>query len=411
MAMHGRTVRRTPARAAGRLFWVTTVAVALLWISAFFVHRSASASLPDGSAGPACPLLFEDGLGNLGPGALGVNLDDTELAEPVLGRTLDLLDRSGVDWVRFTLPWDRLEPARGSFDWAWSDAVFAALARHPNVRPLIVLDRSPEWARTDSDAGNPLAPPHERAEFGAFAAAVAQRYGSQVQAYQVWNEPNITPHWGARPVDPADYAGLLREAAVQIRAADPGARIVLAGLAPTVEGGGANLSDLSYLDALYRLNAQPWFDIAAAQPYGFSQPALAPAAEGNLDFGRAALLREVMTRYGDDCTPLWVTSYGWNSLPPGAAGTVSPWGQVTEAEQANNARAAVESTMTAVRDLAPSSGPPSVRSGRRPIRGTASRSAAPGATLRRAPSCRVRPGPSCLTPPRLPRPWRLATTR
>ena len=137
---------------------------------------------------------------------------------------------------------------------------------------MVVLNGAPAWARTEADAGNPLAPPHERADFGAFAAAVAQRYGDRLRYYQVWHEPNIAPHWGARAVDPAGYLGLLREAAVQIRATDADAQIVLAALAPTTESGGANLSDIAYLDALYGLGARDWFDIAAAQPYGFSEP-------------------------------------------------------------------------------------------------------------------------------------------
>ena len=43
---------------------------------------------------------------------------------------------------------------------------------------------------------------------------------------------------GARaPFDPADYLGLLRETAVQIRSADDDAEIVLAALAPNTEAG------------------------------------------------------------------------------------------------------------------------------------------------------------------------------
>jgi hypothetical protein len=344
MSTHGRKFRRRSALLtglAGRALWVTAVVVALLWVSAFFVLRSGrdTTELPW-----SCAALASDEAGSPFAGALGVNLDETELVEPALTRALELLEQNGVRWVRFTLPWDQLEPESGVFDWSWSDRVFAALAQHPGIRPLVVLDRSPEWARAETDKGNPMAPPHERSGFGDFAAAVAERYRSQVRYYQVWNEPNIAPHWGARPADPADYLGLLREAAVQIRGADSDAVIVLAGLAPTTEGGGANLSDLSYLDALYGLNARPWFDIVAAHPFGFSQLAAAPAGASSLNFGRASLLHLLMTRHGDFCTPVWGTAYGWNSLPPGFAGAASPWGLVNEAEQADNARAAVEAS-------------------------------------------------------------------
>ena len=73
-----------------------------------------------------------------------------------------------------------------------------------------------------------------------------------------------------------------------------------------------------------------WFDIAAAQPYGFSAPPDAAADPERLNFGRIELLRQVMARHGDDKTPLWATAFGWNALPAAA----SPWGGVGEAAQA-----------------------------------------------------------------------------
>jgi O-antigen ligase len=333
-------------RAPRWLLCVTIALVALLWLSAFFVLRDARATgfaAPEtGAASGFCPPGAGGETWRPLVGSVGVNFSDSELAEPALSRALDILVQGKVRWVRLMLPWDRLEPARGSFDWGWSDQVFAALDRHPEIEPLVVLDRSPEWARAAPDANNVSAPPQERADFGAFAAEVAKRYGAQVRYYQVWNEPNVAPHWGARPVDPADYLGLLREAALQIRAGDPGAQVILGALAPTVEGGGANLSDIAYLDALYHLNARPWFDAVASQPFGFSQAAAAPPAADRLNFGRAALLRDVMIRHGDSCAPLWATRFGWNALPADAEGASSPWGQVSEAEQAAGLRDAVE---------------------------------------------------------------------
>ena len=282
-------------------------------------------------------------------GAAGVNLTLTELT----GERLDRLAAAGIGWVRFTLAWDAIEPARGQFDWTTPDAIFAALARRPGLQPLIVLDRSPEWARGPADAGNPAAPPHERADFGAFAAAVAGRYGAQVRYYQVWHEPNIAPHWGARPADPADYAGLLREAAIQLRAADADARIVLAALAPTTEAGPTNLSELTYLDRLYSLGARAWFDIVAVQPYGFTAAPAAPADPAALNFGRAALVRDVMRRHGDAAAPLWATAFGWNALPAGWTGPVSPWGAVSETDQARYAGEALAAAATQTPWLGP----------------------------------------------------------
>ena len=320
-------MHRTIAPKTGLL--LATSLLALLWASALFafllLHPLAK------PAAAAFPVRSDFS------GLAGINLDASELAPDHLAHTLADTEARGIRWVRFTLPWDAIEPARGQFDWAAWDAVFAELAKHPALTPVVVLNGAPAWARAEADAGNPQAPPHERADFGAFAAAVAQRYGDRLRYYQVWHEPNIAPHWGAADVDPAGYLGLLREAAVQVRAADPDAQIVLAALAPTTESGGANLSDIAFLDALYGLGARAWFDIAAAQPYGFSEPPGAAPDPDRLNFGRAELLRQVMARHGDDKTPLWATAFGWNALPAAA----SPWGGVGEEAQAQYAAQAL----------------------------------------------------------------------
>lgn len=268
----------------------------------------------------------------------GVNLAREELVPAELDATLAALAQSKIAWVRFTLPWDEIEPVRGQYDWRPWDDVMASFARFPLLRPVVVLDRSPAWARSASDAGNPSAPPRERSDFGAFAAAVAERYGAQLTYYQVWHEPNISPHWGSGPVDPADYLGLLREAVMMLRSVDDDALIIAAALAPTTEGGGANLSDLTFLDQLYGLGARAWFDYPAIQPYGFSDsPDELPDA-AKLNFGRAFEARKVMLRHGDAGTSLWVTAFGWNAT--GGPALASPWGSVTSGEQNAYTRAA-----------------------------------------------------------------------
>ncbi len=320
-------MHRTIAPKTGLL--LATFLLALLWLSALFAFLLLRPLAQSATA--AYPVQSEFS------GLAGINLDASEFAPERLARTLADAEARGIRWVRFTLPWHEIEPARGQYDWATWDAVFAELTQYPALTPVVVLNGAPVWARAAADGSNPQAPPHERADFGAFAAAVAQRYGDRLRYYQVWHEPNIAPHWGARDVDPAGYLGLLREAAVQIRAADADAQIVLAALAPTTEAGGANLSDITFLDALYGLGARAWFDIAAAQPYGFSEPPDAGADAGRLNFGRVELLRQVMARHGDGDTPLWATAFGWNAL----SADQSPWGGVGEQAQAEFTRQAL----------------------------------------------------------------------
>jgi len=266
---------------------------------------------------------------------LGVNVALEQYDDAGLAAALDDLQAADLNWLRQRFPWADIEPQPDQFEWAAWDRIVQTVAQQ-DLHLIAVLDTSPAWARAEADVSNRFAPPHERADFGRFAAAFARRYGEMVDFYQIWDEPNIAPHWGARSADPADYLGLLREGFVQVKAADPTAWVLLAGLAPTVETGGANLSDITYLDQLYRIGAAEWFDIAAAKPYGFNagpdDPLLSPDV---LNFGRIALVREVMERHGDAHTPLWVVEFGWNAPPPGWTGAPSIWGQVNEATQAD----------------------------------------------------------------------------
>ncbi len=243
---------------------------------------------------------------------LGVNVALEQYNTQQRAETLDAIAAAGFGWVRQRFPWDQIETAPAVYEWALWDEIVADAAAH-GLELVAVLDGSPAWARLPEDAANPLAPPASRADFGRFVAAFAGRYGPSLRLYQVWDEPNIAPHWGDRYVDAADYAGLLREAAVQLRSADPDALILLAALAPNVEPGGLNQSDLAYLDALYAAGAAPWFDAVAAQPYGFDRPPDDPPAADVLNFRRAELLRQVMMDRGDGETPIWLTAFGWHS--------------------------------------------------------------------------------------------------
>lgn len=247
------------------------------------------------------------------------------------GRQAVLADirAAGFRWVRQRFPWDALEPTPGAFDWEhWDQIVDDVAAR--DLALVAMLDGSPAWARGSQDSDNALAPPERWPDFGHFAGAFAARYGDRVDFYQIWDEPNIAPHWGARAVDAAAYAGLLREASIQIRAADPGATVLLASLAPNTEQRGLNQSDIGYLADLYGAGAVDWFDGVAGQPYGFEEPPEAEPAADSLNFRRAELVRAVMMDNDDGGTPLWLTAYGWHS----GAGPQSPWGTVDATTQA-----------------------------------------------------------------------------
>jgi hypothetical protein len=171
---------------------------------------------------------------------LGVNTDLSGLDPTSMEQSLAAMEGSGFRWLRQRFPWDEIETSPGVYDWALWDAIVEGAARH-DLALIAVLDGSPAWAREELDGENPLAPPTETRYFGDFVGAFAARYGDQIDYYQIWDEPNIAPHWGSREVDPAAYVRLLREGAIRARAADGDAVILLAALAPNVETGGGRM--------------------------------------------------------------------------------------------------------------------------------------------------------------------------
>jgi hypothetical protein len=235
--------------------------------------------------------------------SFGFNTDLSAYDAQTRDSVLASMQVAGAKWVRQRFPWDRIEAKKGFYDWEVWDQLVDDVAQG-GLQLVAVLDGAPEWARAAEDAGNRLAPPVEARDFGGFAQAFAQRYGDQIDFYQIWDEPNIAPHWGKREVNPAGYAHLLRDAAIQIRAVDPSAIILLAALAPNVEPGGANMSELLFLDALYGAGAGEWIDVVGGQPYDFDAPADAAADPGQLNWKRLGLLREVMESHDDHGTGL-----------------------------------------------------------------------------------------------------------
>ncbi|MGD8736556.1 MAG: O-antigen ligase [Anaerolineae bacterium] len=289
---------RSNRRLAPIAYLLGVVVAALLGLAALVSWQQ----LPHAVAPPpAIPLATDK--------SLGVNTDLSLLDSAERERLLSAMEQGDLNWIRQPFPWDLMEPEAGQYDWALWDAVVSDIVRH-NIKIVAVLDGTPAWARSSENAQNPLAPPSDARAFGDWLAAFAARYADRIDYYQVWDEPNIAPHWGAGEIDPAAYARLLREGAIRIRTADPSATILAAALAPNVEPGGTNMSDLVFLEALYQAGAAEWFDVVAAQPYSFDAPVGAAPDPEQLNWQRVALLRDVIESHGDAETAVWAVSFG-----------------------------------------------------------------------------------------------------
>lgn len=266
----------------------------------------------------------------------GVNVELLQYDSADLRSHLARIESAGFRWIRQFAYWDEIEREQGDLVWTAWDQLALALQDFPQLEPLVVLMNSPAWAREERRAGIPsnTGPPQDLTRFAAFAGAFAERFGGVVDYYQIWDEPNLADAWGAMDPRPAEYVALLETARDAILRSDHSATIVAAGLAPTTETAGRNISDIRYLEALYAQGARELMDVVVGKPYGFSMSPLDRRVdESRLNFSRLIALREVMVRHGDARKPLWASNYGWNSLPSDWPGEPSIWGDVSESEQ------------------------------------------------------------------------------
>jgi len=141
----------------------------------------------------------------------------------------------GAEWIRVDLAWEKIQPDDSwSYDWSSFDKIVQA-AGSLGLKVDAILDATAYWdtspACKQGEPNTEFCPPEDMSYFDAFAAAAARRYAnSSVASWEIWNEPNINERWWPAP-DPSGYAQMLSSVSQAIRAVDPKAFIMMAGLA------------------------------------------------------------------------------------------------------------------------------------------------------------------------------------
>jgi GH35 family endo-1,4-beta-xylanase len=249
---------------------------------------------------------------------------------------LRLASEAGFDAVVQVFSWLEIEPTRQEWHWEYPDFVVRA-AEHYGLDLIVRLDGLPGWAAEEAAVGQVTNPSTSSGhylsdDYAAFVGTVAQRYRGQIRGYIVWNEPNLAKEWGGRPPDPAAYTELLRRAYGAIRAADPEATVVSAGLASTNHQNDKAMDDRAFLEAMYQAGAGAYFDALGAHPYGFAYPPDDPrGAHDGLNLARLLDLRAIMEAHGDGDKSVWITELGWTTAGAGE----SSWLTVTPQQQAD----------------------------------------------------------------------------
>lgn len=215
----------------------------------------------------------------------------------------------GVGWVRGFVPWTTFEPTPGRLNESQVSALESGLEALPKGTKVILdVVNTPQW---ESGSPNPVMPPRDPGDFARFLSAITKRLAGRVSAWEIWNEEDDSLWWASGP-DPAAYTALLKAAYPAIKAADPGAKVVLGGLTG---------NDYEFLSQLYADGAKGSFDAVGVHtdlicnrvsPYEILRNGRADQRINRWAFLGYRTVHEVMLANGDN-SPIWMTELGWST--------------------------------------------------------------------------------------------------
>ncbi|NOZ70430.1 MAG: cellulase family glycosylhydrolase [Chloroflexi bacterium] len=241
-------------------------------------------------------------------------------------RDLRLMHEAGFQWVKQWFAWQDIEGAgRGEYDWTRTDRIVDQV----QAAGLKLLVRVSSTDEHDSWMG---APPENADLFAEFVGTMAQRYRGRIQAYQIWNEPNLAREWGDKPPDPAGYVQLLGKAYRAIKAQDPNAIVITAGMAPTTADIDIAMYDTKFYTQMYEAmggNSDGYFDMLGVHGAGYASPPEMdpglvssdpklynndPSSPERLrvySFRHVEDIRRIMEQFGDTQKKIAILEFGW----------------------------------------------------------------------------------------------------
>lgn len=233
-------------------------------------------------------------------------------------RELDLARDSGSQVVRVDVNWSSLQIDGPKADEAYADRLDAVLrgARERDLQVILTLVSTPCWASSAPESlkqgcsgpwwerGVTSYPPADPQTLGDVSAYTARRWGDDLAALEVWNEPNYEMFLrSSRPA--ADYGRMLRAVYPAVKRERPELPVLAASFA---------LADTDFLQALYDDgDIAGSYDGMAWHPYTHPYSPRASADEAGVASSfadGAAALRRIMRRHGDGRAELWATEAG-----------------------------------------------------------------------------------------------------
>jgi hypothetical protein len=199
---------------------------------------------------------------------------------------------AGVDWPS-------LEPNKGQWQFGTLDH-YVSLAQQNHTAILLPLGGSPAWASARPQLPSPYSPgftaePANIEDWRTYVRAVVTRYKGRIEAYEIWNEPNLRDFWSGTT---DQMLTLTKEAFQIIHAVDPNA-LVVSPSATAAYG-------VPWLAEFLNKGGGQYVDVIGfhfyVDPHTLSPEDMLPVIQR---------VRRVMADLGLSTKPLWNTETGW----------------------------------------------------------------------------------------------------
>jgi hypothetical protein len=208
-----------------------------------------------------------------------------------------------------TTKWSDVEPARGQWNFKRSD-YYVDYATKNGAQILFTLGQTPPWAASDTTVKCAYAvgcsPPRDENDWRLYVRAMAQRYGSRIKYWELWNEPNYAGFWTGTPEQLVDLANIAQQ---ELRAVNPNAVLI---------GPCATISGIQFLDRFLAAGGAKFLNGISFHGYCNTDP------ETLADTINA--FATVMQEHGVGTLPLWNTEGAavCDDQTPACATTMSP---------------------------------------------------------------------------------------
>lgn len=221
------------------------------------------------------------------PEGVGVNTHFTD-ARP---GEMELLESSGVSWIRTDFIWGNIERQQGQYDFSAYDRLMASLAAH-KIKAMLILDgTNPLYDRGKfpyTDEG--------REAFTRFAAAGVRHFRGKGVLWEMWNEPNDYTRENPKV---EVYAKLALAVGEAIRKVAP---------KETYIGPATSLIDMPFLEGCFKAGLLRYWSAVSVHPYRFKGPeTVGPEYEK---------LRAMIAKYAPSgrVIPVLSGEWGWASV-------------------------------------------------------------------------------------------------